>query len=180
MNFYRRRFNLYLLPLAAGLLLSGCALWPHHDKDRGVGIVRIHVESDSKAAGATQNINLLRSQPVTVNIATTPILTEADIIGAEMFDTGGGGFAVQLRFEETAGWRLQQYTAASPGKHLAIFGQWDKTPADGRWLAAPIISRPIATGTLLFTPDTSRKEAALWVEHLNYGAKKKGGLKSDQ
>jgi len=138
MNFCRRRFNLYFLPAAVWLLISGCALW-HHDK-KPVGIVRIHLESEARAAGSNKSISVLRSQPVMVNISTDPILTEADVTGARILDSSGGSFAVELKFEEIAGWRLEQYSAANPGKHLAVFAQWSDQQADGRWLAAPLSS----------------------------------------
>ena len=48
---------------------------------------------------------------------------------------------------------LEQYTAANPGRHLVIFGQWGDKLADGRWLAAPLITHRISNGLLAFTPD---------------------------
>ena len=172
MNFYTRRFNLYLLPWLVCLLVSGCALWHHSDKNKAVGIVRVHVESDNSNAGSTKDITFPRSEPIKFNIQTDAILTEADIVGARLFDTPGGGFAVELKFAETAGWRLQQYTAASPGKHLAIFAQWGKALTEGRWVAAPLIAHPIANGTLTFTPDASRQELEQWIKGLDAEAKK--------
>jgi hypothetical protein len=180
MNFYGRRFNLYLLPLWLCLLAAGCALWPHKHKKEPTGIVRVCIESEASTAGPTKTITVLRSQPVAVNISTEPILTEADMLAARLLETPGNGFAVELKFQETAGWRLEQYTAINPGKHLAIFGQWGETPADGRWLAAPLISRRIATSDLIFTPDASRHEADQWVKGLNAVAKKNTGVKSNQ
>jgi hypothetical protein len=67
---------------------------------------------------------------------------------------------------------LEQFTAGNPGKHLVIFGQWGKTVADGRWLAAPLITRRIPDGVLAFTPDASRAEADQLVLGLNPKAKK--------
>ena len=179
MNFYTRRFNLYLLPLVVCLLAAGCALWPHSDNKKALGNLRVHVESDSSKAGSTKDITLPRAQPFVLNIMTDAILTEHDIIGARIFDTAGGGFAVEIKLQETAGWRLQQYTAASPGKHLAIFAQWGKTTADARWLAAPVIAHPIANGTLTFTPDASREEMDQWVKGLMAAAKKNNSSSKD-
>ena len=67
---------------------------------------------------------------------------------------------------------LEQYSAANPGKHFAIFGQWGEKLADGRWLAAPLITHRIADGMLSFTPDMSREEADRLVLGLNNVAKK--------
>jgi hypothetical protein len=175
MNFCRRRFNLYFLPATLGLLLSGCALW-HRQHDFGA-VLRIHVESESKAAGSNKSISVLRSQPMTINISTDPILTESDVISAKLLDTPDGGFSLEIKFEETAGWRLEQYTAGNPGKHLAIFAQWSLNKEDGRWLAAPFIARRMAGGVLTFTPDASREEAEQLVKTLNVDAKRNAGLK---
>lgn len=170
MNFCRLRFNLYLLGVVLALAISGCSTF-HHKKKDPVAILRIHVESESSAMLATTNVAVVRSQPVTVNIATDPILTEADVVAARLVDAGGG-FAIDLKFEEGAGWRLEQTTAANPGKHLAIYGHWGEQPTDGRWLAAPFIARRNATGELMFTPDASREEAETLVKGLNALAQK--------
>lgn len=175
MNFYGRRFNLYFLPAALLLLVSGCALLHFHS--RPVAALRIHVEGESAVAGSSQTISVMRSQPVMVTIASEPILTEADVVAARLLETRGG-FALELKFDEIGGWALEQYTAVNPGKHLAIFGQWGGKPADGRWLAAPSINRRVAGATLVFTPDASREEAGLLVKGLNAAAEKNAVAKS--
>lgn len=169
MNFYRRRFNLYFAPALFWLLVSGCALWHHKEP---AAVLRVHIESETSKAGPTKTIQVVRADPVMVNISTDPILTEADVTSARLLDAGDG-FAVELTFEQTAGWRLEQFTGSNPGKHLAIFGQWSDKPADGRWLAAPIIVRRMADSKLTFTPDASHEEMEHWVNELNKAAKKK-------
>jgi len=181
MNFYTRRFNLYFWPAALFLLVSGCAAWSpgplFHHKKAPVAQVRVHVESESSAAGSAKTISVLRSQPVAVNISTDPILTELDVVAARLLEAPGG-IAVEIKFEDIAGWRLEQYSAINPGKHLAIFGQWGDTPAEGRWLAAPLMVRRMAGGVLVFTPDASRAEMEQWVKGLSEAAKKNAGVKS--
>jgi hypothetical protein len=174
MNFCRRRFNLYFLPVMVLLaLVSGCQSTKKlvHHKDEPVGIVRIHVESESSQEGFTKSISVMRSHPVTVNITTDPIVTEADVTGARLLSAPGGGFVIELKFEETAGWKLEQISAINPGKHLVIFAQWNDKPEDGRWLAAPKITRRMAGGILTFTPDASHEEAEKLVKGLNEAAK---------
>jgi len=174
MSFYARRFNLYLLLAAALALVSGCATF--HKKDQQVAALRIHIESAASAPGVTQTISVLRADPVMVNIVTEPILTEANIVAAKLM-ADPGGFAVELKFDETGGWTLEQYSAANPGKHLAIFGQWGDKLANGRWLAAPSIAGRMAGGTLVFTPDASRDEAEQLVKGLNVVAKNNAAAK---
>lgn len=166
MNFYARGFNLYLL---AAALLTGCAT---EKKDtEPLGTLRVHVESRGNLPGGGLRVSVLRATPVVVTIAENSILSEANIVTATLIDSPGG-FAIKVKFDENASWILEQNTAANPGRHLVIFGHWGDTESDGRWLAAPIIARRIADGTLVFTPDASREEALELVTGLNAAAKK--------
>jgi preprotein translocase subunit SecD len=167
MNFYGRRFNIILTAAAALALVCGCATGKKEDKQ--LAALRVHVESSG--ASGNQTITVLRSQPVQVTIGTEPALTEANIIGARLLETPGG-FAMEVKFDETGTWILEQHSSVNPGKHFAIFGQWGDKLATGRWLAAPIISHRNATGILSFTPDTTRDEARQLVLGLNNAAKK--------
>ena len=166
MNFYVRRFNLYLLLL---VLACGCSMF-HKKKIEKVGAIRIHVESPVTVPGKSQAIQMLRSSPVTIVVGDEPVLTEQNLIAATLLETPGG-FAVRVKFDETGSWMLEQATAGNPGKHLVIFGQWGETVSQGRWLAAPFISHRIGDGYLTFTPDASREEALKLVEGLNHTAK---------
>jgi len=170
MNFYGRRFNLYLLLAGALVLAAGCAISKAKKEDKLVAALRVHIESDANMASVTQTISVLRTEPVLVNIVTQPILTEADILAAKLVETPGG-FAVQVTFSQSGSWTLEQYTASNPGKHFAIFGQWGDKLVNGRWLAAPSISRRVASGVLTFTPDATREEMELLVKGLNIAAK---------
>ncbi len=178
MNFYPRSFNLYLLGLAVVLVAAGgCESFSK--RDRHVSMLRIHLENHAQLPGASlgKTVTVLRAAPVQVTIDAEPILTESDIVAAELLDTPGG-VAVQLHFSESATLTLEQFSSAYAGKHLAIFGQWTEKVADSRWLCAPLINHRIANGTLSFTPDCSEAEARLLVIGLNNMAKKMGQLKS--
>ena len=168
MSFYARRFNLYLLLTAALALVSGCDTFKN--KDKPVAVLRIHIESAAKMPGASKTISLLRSEPVMVNIAPGPILTEANIVAAKLIETTGG-FAMELKLDDSGSWTLEQYSASNPGQHLVIFGQWGDKLVNSRWLAAPSINRRMAGGTLAFTPDASREETKQLVDGLNLTAK---------
>jgi len=99
------------------------------------------------------------------------MVTERNIIAATLLETPGGGFSLRVKFDETGSWMIEQATAGNPGKHLVIFAQWGETVAEGRWLAAPAITRRIADGVITFTPDASREETLKLVEGLNHTAK---------
>ena len=177
MNFYGRRFNLYFSLLTALTLVSGCALL--NIKEKQTAALRIHIENGASVPGASEIIPVMRTAPVMVNIATEPILTEANIAAAALVERPGG-FAVEIKFDQSGCWTLEQYSAANPGKHLAIFGQWGEKLENGRWLAAPSINRRMAGGTLAFTPDASRSETEELVKGLNLTAKHLNARKMKQ
>jgi preprotein translocase subunit SecD len=170
-----QRFNVYFTMMVTVLFLCGCQT---AKPDKKVGALRLHIETNPGPEGTSLNITVLRSEPVALTIAPDAILTEADIIAAKVIETPGG-FAIEVQFDESGATTLEQFTAANPGRHFAIFGQWGDKLANGRWLAAPIITRRIGNGVLAFTPDASREEADALVLGLTNVAKKiqKGLLK---
>jgi preprotein translocase subunit SecD len=168
-----RRFNLFLALMALAVF-CGCQT---SSRNKPVSVLRVHMQAPGMTA-TSKAVSVLRADPVLVNIAQEPVLTEANIVAARVIDAPGG-FAIQIQFDENGTWILEQYSAANPGKHFAIFGQWGEQLADVRWLAAPLITRRIADGILSFTPDATREEADRLVLGLNNVAKKihKGQLK---
>jgi len=175
MKVYARYFNIILTLAAALALFCGCKTHWHKEL---VAALRVHIQTNPNAMGTTQTISVVRSDPALVTIAHDPILTEANIAAARVMDTPGG-FDIEIQFDENGTWLLEQYSAANPGGHFAIFGQWGDKLANGRWLAAPFITSRIANGVLAFTPDASRAEADQLVLGLNHVAAKirKGELK---
>lgn len=171
MKVYALRFNLFFA-LALAVVLCGCSTWFH--KPRPTAALRVHIElSPANIANhvdAAQTISLLRADPVQVTIDKDPILTEANVVAARLIDTPESP-AIEVRFDENGTWILEQYSASNPGGHFVIFGQWGKNIQDGRWLAAPIITKRISNGILSFTPDMSRAEAGQLVLGLSNVAK---------
>jgi len=169
------RFNVYFALAAALALLCGCQT----DKPaKKTAALRVYIEGNAGLEGTSQTITLLRADPVVLTIASEPILTESGIIAARTIETPGG-FAIEVRFDEMSAMTLEQFTAANPGIHLAIYGEWGDKPVTRRWLAAPLIAHRIGNGILSFTPDASREEADELVLGLKNVAKKmqKGLLK---
>jgi hypothetical protein len=162
-----RRFNVYFALAAAVALLCGCQTNKHAEK---TGALRVHIETSPGPEDTSQTVSVLRSDPVAVTIASEPILTEANIIAAKIIESPGG-FAIEVQFDESSALTLEQFTAANPGRHLVIYGQWGDKLANGRWLAAPIITHRISNGVLAFTPDASHDEADRLVLGLNSVAK---------
>jgi preprotein translocase subunit SecD len=169
MNFYAVRFNLYLL--LAMTVLVGCQTHKDKEDKNQTASLRIHLENRAQVTGSGKTVSVLRTEPVLVTINNDPILTEANITKAALLETPGG-YAIEVKFDETGTWILEQYTSANSGRHFAIFSQWSDKPKDSRWIAAPIISHRIANGVYSFTPDTSREEAHAIVTGLNHMAEK--------
>jgi hypothetical protein len=205
MRCYALRFNLYLL---AGLLLlavTGCQSEKskaEKAESKKLSALRVHVETKDDGLGengTTSTILFPRTTPVTISIAREPILLESDTTRAVVM-ASPGGFSIEVQFNEMGALTLEQFTAANPGKHLVIFGQWDDpgqskprldpqkdapsleaaatNSTTARWLAAPLITHRISDGLLSFTPDCSLDEAKRFVLGLNNVAKKvkKGDL----
>jgi preprotein translocase subunit SecD len=170
-----RRFNLFLAFMAMAVL-CGCQT---DKKNKEVSALRVHLEAGSNGSSTSETISVPpRDDPVLITIEKEPILTEANIIASKVIETQGG-IALQIQFDESSSLMLEQYSAANPGKHFVIFGQWGEKRADGRWLAAPLITHRIVRGILSFTPDLSRAEADRLALGLNNVAKQifKGQLK---
>jgi preprotein translocase subunit SecD len=171
MNFYALRFNLYLLLLAMTLAaVAGCKTETERKEKKQVASLRLYLENRAQIPGSGQTISVLRTSPVLVTVNSEPMLTEANVVAAKLLETPGG-FAIEVKFDESGAWILEQYTAANPGRHIAIFSQWSDLTKDSRWLAAPIIAHRIANGVFAFTPDASEDEAKQIVQGLNNEAK---------
>ena len=169
MNFYMARFNTILRLFMILALAAGCATGKKEDKQ--LAALRLHVESDGNAPDTSKEVSVLRTEPMLVTIANEPVLTEANIIAAKLLESPGG-FSVEVKFDETGGLILEQYSAAYQSKHFVIFGQWGEKLKEGRWLAVPFISHRLSNATLVFSPDASREEAKQLVDGLNRVAKK--------
>jgi hypothetical protein len=172
MNFYAGRFNLYLLALLAGAVaFTGCSTFHKKKKDEPLGAVRLHIENTANAEGEGETVSVLRADPVLITISKDPVLTEQNLLRAQLIETPGG-FSIELKFDETGAWTLEQFSAAYSGKHFVIFAQWGDKLKDGRWVAAPLITGRNASSLMAFTPDMSHDEAQKWVTGLNNMAKK--------
>jgi len=173
MKGYTRRFNLFLALALAAMPLCGCKMLGFHGNEQTAAL-RVHTELAPDATGGPVNtaetVSVLRADPVQVTIDKDPILTEANVVAARLINTPDAP-ALEVRFDENGTWILEQYSASNPGRHFVIFGQWGKNLKDGRWLAAPLITKRINNGILSFTPDMSHDEATNFVAGLNNVAK---------
>jgi hypothetical protein len=168
----RNRFNLYLLLLLAGLFVCGCHTTKKDPKSKLLSTLRVHLAATAADASRLVKVEIYRASPVAISLEPDPFLTEANVAKAAIVDIPGGGFDLRIAFDQQGSWLLQQYSAANPGKHFALFSQFGLKGKQSRWLAAPAFSHLISNGMLQFAPDISREEAEDLVIGLNNLVKK--------
>jgi hypothetical protein len=156
------RFNSYLL---LGLLLLG-AVGCKSMKKKEATTLRLHQEVSADSSGRSSPVPVYRENPIYVNVEKEPFLTEGFVKKASVIDALGS-FQIMVQYDQQGTWLLEQYTTAHRGRRIAIFSQFGSV----RWLAAPLTTKRIADGVLVFTPDATREEAERIVLGLNNVAK---------
>jgi preprotein translocase subunit SecD len=160
------RFNIYLL---LGLMIGiapGCKSSkpkdPNKYSKKDEASLRLYLEVNPDGSESNGPISVGRQSPFELNVQKTPFLTEFQIEKAAVVD-GLGGYSISVQFNNQGSMLLEQYTTGSKGKHMAISAEFGQL----RWIAAPVITKRIGDGLLVFTPDTSREEAERIVSGLN-------------
>ena len=167
-----RRFNIYLLLLLSLGLVCGCKT---NSSKKVMATLRAHLETTPDSAGHSTSVPIYRESPVNIVVERAPMLSENQVTEARVIEVVGG-FAIQIQFDRKGVWALEQASASSRGRRLAVFTQFTslKNPkgTEARWLGAPAFSKFIGDGVLTFTPDATREEAFQIVLGLNNAAKK--------
>lgn len=164
MDLAPRRFNSYFLALAlalAGGVGFGCKTTSGKAPQT---TLRVHAQATDNS-GFTRRIKVFRAFPADMVVEQSHLLTEAEVKDAAVVETLGG-FALQIKLGSRGQWLLDHHSSLHLGRRLAIFATFGPDGKQARWLAAPILSRRISDGVLLFTPDATREEAELIVAGL--------------
>jgi hypothetical protein len=159
-------FNIYLL---AALLFLGCKS-PQEKREaadskrqkKELSTIRFHLEATGDSSGRAEQVPILRASPIVLNVIKDSFLDERDVLKATLVETAGG-FAIEITFDDHGTLVLDTTSSSNKGKRIAIMTE----ATDRRWLAAPLISRRMSGGTLIFTPDATREEAARIVRGIN-------------
>jgi len=158
------RFNTYLLTALA--LSAGCQSDKSKNPTKGSkneeASLRLHLEVNPDGSDRNAPVSIGREHPFLLNIEKNAFVTEFQIENASVVD-GLGGFSISIQFNKQGTFLLEMQTTANKGKHLAISAEFGEM----RWLAAPLITRNLADGLLVFTPDATRAEAERIVSGLN-------------
>jgi hypothetical protein len=150
------RFNIYLLA-AALTALAGCKT-PEESRIANMqAVLRFYVEASPDGSDRYQKVDISGIQ---FNATKSHVLDESSLSRATVISTRDHGYALQVNFDDHGKLVLDAITAEARGKHLVIFTQFGvKKTVQDRWLAAPLITRRISNGQLIFTPNATREEA---------------------
>ncbi len=153
-------FNTYLL-LAAMLFAIGCGTPEERKRKKEESSLRLHLETNADATGKSHPIQVIRSNPVVINVEDLGFIDERDIEKATIEDAPGS-FSLRIELNDHGRRVLEMVTTANKGRHYAVFSQFP----DPRWLGAPKITKRISDGVIIFTPDASREECERLVRGL--------------
>jgi len=168
MNMTLPTFKLCLVALGLGVALCACS---SIGKSKGPqAVLRLHIQSTPDGSERSAPVPIYRAHPILINVDKASFLDERSITNAVLVDSGDS-FAIEVRFSHSGAKILEQYSTTYRSRHCAIASSWGEKYYTNRWLAAPIFSKTIFDGKLVFTPDASREEAVMIVEGLNNHAK---------
>jgi preprotein translocase subunit SecD len=164
------RFNIYLSAVLALALATGCHGLHKNKKDKDQAVIELHQEAYADGASDSETVPIFREHPIYVNVDKEPFLDSADVVEAKMLEDMGS-FVIQLRFNWRGAQILSGVTTANRDKRIAVHCAFGKgKEKESRWLASPMITKPINNGILTFTPDCTRAEADIIVKGLNIEA----------
>lgn len=158
MKFRTLFINIILLSL---LMVAGCQSPNNQEKE--LTALRLYIEMYADGTTFTRTAPIYRAAPTYVTVENSPFADERDLDHAEVIESADG-FAIQLKLDRHGQWMLENVTRSNPNRRVAVECQFDQ---ETRWLAAPVIARPINNGVLTFTPDANREESERIVRGLN-------------
>lgn len=152
------------LVLMAGLLAAGCT----SKDDEKLATVRLHLEVNKEMNRRSQEISVLRSHPVLINVEDAPFLHEGYIEEIELIESNGG-HEIRLKFNQSGTWMLENITAGNYGKRIAVMAQFPET----RWVSATVIRGRVSNGIYQFAPDADLEETRRIVDGMNLTLEKR-------
>ncbi len=157
-------FNCFLV-LALAIVPLGCqsAGGAGKKQKKEDATLRIYMEVNYDGSSRNKLAEIMRDNPVRINVESVPVLNESHVSNATVTDAVGG-FSLEIKFTDRGTRILEMATTANRGQRLAIYSDFDHS---SRWLGAPLISRQITNGVLVFTPDATREEAESIARGLN-------------
>lgn len=146
------RFNLYFAAFL--VLFSACKSPEDKKKGKEASTLRLFLEVPGSGMDRSTGVPIYRKDPIMVSVEREPFLTEADLDSAAVIEARGG-FSIEAQFNGHGALLLENVTVSHKGQRIAIQSHFGET----RWLGAPVITRRIPNGQLVFAPDATREEA---------------------
>ncbi len=142
------RFSLLLLAVACLALTAGAK------KQKAVSL-RVYPEGGTEGGQFSKPIELLSGKKV-VNMATMPLLNEADVLSAYVFPdpNGTGTYGAYFKLEPHGTKLLEQQTLSKRGTYLMVF-------YNGRHVTDLYIDRPVQDGLFVIPAGLTLPEADL-------------------
>jgi preprotein translocase subunit SecD len=166
MGIRRGSINSFLALVLAAAAGTGCELtskaYPDSSK-KEQSTIRFYLESNAYEGMGTHKVQVIRGTPVEITVEKETVLDERDVARARVISTPGSGYAIAIEFTTHGQLVLGMESANNKGRRLAIYSEW----GEARWLAAPVIRRPIEDGVFAFSPDATREESERIVRGLN-------------
>ena len=161
-------FCIVLTFITAALILSGCASSQKDGKPSDkYSTLRLFGAVKPDHTGRHQTIPIYRRTPIMMTVASEAFLDEGYIMEASVIESVGG-FMLRIQYDKRGTGLLENATHQMRNQHIAIHSNFPES----RWLAAPVVDRPITNGLLVFTPDATREEADRIANGLNNLSKK--------
>jgi hypothetical protein len=156
------RFNLILAVFL--LFAMGCRTSEEKLRSKHATNLRFHVETNPDGTRYNFPVQIYRNRPIKLQVQSEAALDEghmerADLVAADEF----GNFAIKITFDERGRRTLSEVTTINRGRRLVALCRW----TESRPLAAPLITKTLQDGVLVFTPDATREEAERIVLGLN-------------
>src|SRR4051812_11721425 len=93
----RRGFNIYLLIGLGMFCVCGCRS-TGDDKKKEVSTLRVNLEALRDMMDFSTEISVFRGQPITLHVDKSPLLSEIDVVHADVVEDRGG-FFLQIQFD---------------------------------------------------------------------------------
>ncbi len=161
MSLSRRHFNQIFLPVwvtcLSLLLFAGCKTAEQKKKDKEATEISVYLEATTAASDKVRVVQVGRNYPAKIVVIPDAVIDTRDLAAASVVQVDEvEGFGIMLQFDKHGTLMLDNITSESKGLRLVFLARYD---LEVRWLAAPRLTKRIANGKIVFTPDCNREEA---------------------
>lgn len=174
MRFRPFLFNI-ILPLLAAGVFAGCetpkkkgeAKTPKATKDN-ISTIRFHLEAHPSDGDRTMMAKVGRTRPMQMVLMASPMITEANVLKAEAWNTTDGLVAIRLELDRIGRRILMINSGSQRGGRMAVSSHFPEP----HWIGVVRFDRVMSEGVITFIPDATPEESDRIVEGLSIVAAK--------